>query len=307
MSLTYFPVRLNTLRADEKVTFDVYVLVAGKYIHYTHTSDELEAQRLKQLKSKGVRKLFIRDQDEPSYLLYLEAGLGKLNDKTLDINTRSAMAHDTMITAAENAERTLETEAGYNSQKAQFEKITEFISSDRNAIKGILSAAGISVDTNQHAATVSSLCMAVASKAGITDSKDVFELAIAALLHDIGKNRFKFDPMKPHSKMTSDEMRQFKNHPQDGADMLAGKPYISPRILGLVAAHEERGNGRGFPMKMDLSKQPISYQILSMVNQFDHFCSENSMSSIQAIDPFFEKLGRDYDDELFNILATVLT
>ncbi len=307
MSDSYFPIRLNTLRPDEVVTFDIYLRLGNRYIHYNREQDEMEGLRLKNLKSKGVRKLFILAQEEDKYLHYLEDGLNNLKDQSRDIESRGALAHDVMVAAVENAEKNLETEAGFQGQKKHFDKISEFITSDRNAIKSMLQSAGISVDNNHHSATVSSLCLAVASKAGMENKNDLFELGTAALLHDLGKSRLKFDPMKARDKMTSAELKQFKNHPQDGADMLAGKPYISPRILGLVAAHEEMGEGRGFPQKVNLFKQPLSYQILSMVNQFDHFATENNLPLAKAMDPFFEKFNRDYDDGLLTTLATVLT
>ncbi len=267
----------------------------------------MEDRRLKNLKSKGVRKLFIKPEDEQIYLKYLEKGLENLSDTTKDISQRGALAHDALVMVAENAERNLETQEGYDNQKRQFDKISNFIVSDRHAIKNILSAAGISVDNSHHAANVSSLALAVATKHGITDKTEIFELGTAALLHDIGKNRLKFDSMKPRDKFTPDELKKFKQHPQDGVDMLAGKPYISPRILGLILSHEEMGEGRGFPDKKNLFTLPISYQILSLVNQFDHFASENKIPLVNAVDPFFEKFGAHFDEQLITVMASVLT
>ncbi|WP_408095666.1 HD-GYP domain-containing protein [Peredibacter sp. HCB2-198] len=303
----FFPVRLNTIRPDETITFDLYLKLSTRYVHYIHCNEELEGERQKKLKSHGVRKVFIRTADEDAYLSYLENGLSTLKDQSLDISTKGSIAHDSLITAAENAERVLETESGFNKQKKQFEKVSEFLASEKGALKSVLQSAGISVDNNHHAATVSSLCLAVATKAGIEDKTEIFELGIAALLHDIGKNRLKFNYMKPWAQFTPDEQRQYKNHPQDGADMLAGKPYINPRILGLIAAHEEKGEGRGYPEKVNLFKKPLSYQILSMVNAFDHFCFEENILPNQAIDPFFEKHGQFFDESLISVLATVLT
>lgn len=300
------PIRLNTLRPDEEVSFNLYVKVGARFIHYIRSEDLLEGLRLKNLKSKGVRKLFIPMQEEDTYLSYLEKGLESLTDKSKDITQRGAMAHDAMVMAVENAERNLETQEGFDRQKSQINKISEFISSDRQAIKNMLAAAGISIDNNHHSATVSSLSIALAVKAGITDQTEIFELGTAALLHDLGKNRLKFDHTKPKDKMTPAEYKQYKNHPQDGVDMLSGKSYISPRILGLIGSHEELGEGKGFPEKKNLFKLPLTYQILSLVNRFEHFASTNKIELAKAIDPFTEKYGNDYDENLIGTLATIL-
>jgi HD-GYP domain-containing protein (c-di-GMP phosphodiesterase class II) len=307
MSKPFLPIRLNTLRADEVVSFDIYLKLGDRYVHYTHRQDELEGERLRKLKENGVKKFFINPSDEDAYLKYLEVGIDHLSDNSKDINARGALAHDSMMMAAANAEKTLETQEGFNAQKKQFEKISNFIISDRNAIKSMLAFAGISTDNDHHAANVSSLTLAVATKAGITDPVEIFELGTAALLHDIGKNRLSLDKNKSKEKMSPEELKIFKRHPQEAVDMLSGKPYISPRILGLILSHEEIGEGRGFPEKKNLFAQPPAYQILSMVNQFDHFSSENNLQPFLAVDPFFEKFGKDFDQELITIMASVLT
>jgi HD-GYP domain-containing protein (c-di-GMP phosphodiesterase class II) len=306
MNEAFYPIRLNTLRSDEKVLFDVYLKLGSKFLHYTHSQDEMEGLRLKNLKSKGVRKLFIRAEDETTYLLYLEKGLENLSDKSKDLNDRGAMAHDVMILSAENAQKIIETEEGYNNQKKQFDKISEFIISDKNALKSMLTSAGISVDNNHHAANVSSMSLGIAARMGMTDKIEIFELGTAALLHDIGKSRSKIDPMKSREQMTPEELKEFKNHPQDGADMLAGKPYISPRVLGLIQSHEEYGEGRGFPEKKNIFKLALSYQILNTANHFDHFASEHNLALADAIEPFTQKFGKDFDYKIINILTKVL-
>ncbi len=307
MKKDFYSIRINTLRGDDPVPFDTYVLVGERFIHYTRINDEMEGKRLKNLKKKGVKKLFINPSDEDLYLSYLELGLSSLSNNNVSVEDRASLAHDTMVTSVENAEKNLETESGYNSQKRQLEEVSKFIGSDRGPIKSMLTAAGISFDNNQHSATVASLCLALATKLGRLMSDEITELGFAALLHDIGKSRLKFDQSIPVAKMTAEQLKQYKNHPQDGVSMLSGKPFISPRILGLIASHEEYGIGRGFPDKKNLFKMDLSYQILSMVNKFDHFCMENSLLPQQAIDPFFEKYGDHFSEELVSTFATILT
>lgn len=303
----FFPVRLNTIRANDRVPFDIFVKLAHRFVHYSAGGDEVEGERLKNLKKHGVRKLFIRPEHETLYLQYLEDGLDNLSNENLNLSERSAFAHDSLLSSAENAERNLESEEKFNGQRRQFDKIAEFLSSERKALKEILGISGLSQDLNEHSAVVSSLAVAIATKSGMDNKKEIFELGMAGLLHDIGKTRLKFDHLKPESEMTQNELRQYRNHPQDGVDMLAGKAYVSPRILKLIVSHEERGRGRGYPNKIDLFKEELPFQILSMVNCFDHFSRQNRIPSVEAIDPFFEKYGQDYDEELITVLGTVLT
>jgi HD-GYP domain-containing protein (c-di-GMP phosphodiesterase class II) len=303
---TLFPIRLNTIRAEDNTPFDIFVQLPHRFVHYSALGDKMEGGRLRNLKEKGVKKLFIKPEHEDIYLAYLEEGLDELKSTTLSVNDKTAMAHDSLLSAAENAGRNLETEERFNGQKRQLEKISDFLSGQRSAVKSILEVAGVSVDPNEHAAAVSSLAVAVASKSGITDKKIIFELGMAGLLHDIGKARLKFDHNKPLSTMTSAELKEYKKHPQEGSDMLSGKPFVSPRILKLVLCHEERGQGKGYPGKLDLFNEEPSFQILSMVNCFERFSRDKNMPILKAIDSFSETYENDYSEDLISVLSTIL-
>ena len=304
--MEYLPIRTNTLRPDADVNFDIFIQVGERYVHYIKNSDPMEASRLSKLKEKKVRKLYILSECEKDYLHYLDQGLQSLTDQSKNIEERGALAHDSMVTAAENAERSLETEQGFKRSQDQFEKVIDFLMSDQGAMKQILNASGYALDNHHHAATVSTLSLSLAAAAELKDSKELFELGIAALVHDIGKNNLPFDAMKLRDEMTPEERKRYECHPADGANMLAGKPFISGRILGLISDHEEIGRGRGFPEKKDISKLKKPYQILNVCNDFDRFCFEKKMDPLKAIDPFYEARGENFSEELITLLATIL-
>lgn len=307
MSKDYYSIRINTIRGNETIPFDLFVPVGAKYIHYTRAMDEVEDNRLKTLKKHGLKKLFILPEHEQKYLNYLEEGITSLTNKAVHIDDRASRANDTLLVSFENAERNLETETGYNNQRKQLEQISRFVGEERQAIKSMLASAGLSLDNSQHSATVSGLCLAIANKVGGLEKDELTELAYAALLHDIGKQRLKFNHNMPFESMTPDQQKQYKNHPEDAVGMLSGKPFISPRILGLIAAHEEYGEGRGYPEKKNLFKMDLSYQILSLSNKFDRFCTDQNLQPFNAVDPFFELHANNYDENLIATLAAVLT
>ena len=205
--MKYLPIRVNTLRPGAPVHFDVFIKLGDRTVHYIRENDPIEGDRIEKLKEKKVRKLLIPEESEDKYLEYLDAGLKSLTEPKAPIENRGAVANDTLVTAAENAEHNLETEKGFKTTEDQMNKILQFIQSDRAAIKSILGSAGQSSDLHQHAATVSSLSISVASKLGIKNPREIAELGIAGLLHDIGKNQLSFDPLKKRAEMTPDESK----------------------------------------------------------------------------------------------------
>lgn len=303
--MEYLPVRINTLRPDSVLNFDIYIPVGQRYVHYMRKTDEVDGERLKNLKSKKIRKVYIEESAEDFYLDYLDQGLDDLVSSDAPIEEKANAVHDSLTTSAENAERSLETEEGYKRMENQFQKVTDFLMSDKGAIKRILESAGKSLDNFQHAATVASMSLGVATAIGL-DAHEILELGIAALLHDIGKTKLDFDPMLPMSKMTDQQKNRYKQHPADGAAILSGKPFVSPRILALVADHEEVGIKRGYPEKKDYFKLKQPFQILNLCNDFDRYCSEHGLEHRDGLDPFFEERGELFDPDLFTQLVTLL-
>lgn len=302
----YIPVRLKTIRPDSQIHFDLYIKIGSKFVHYVRNNDSIEKPRWDNLKSKKVRKLFIPYDQEDNYLTYLDSGLDQLSNANVSIEQKAELAHDTLVTAAENAEKTFETEKGFQQTQGRFEKITDFLMSDSGAIKKIMEAAGTSLDNHQHAATTSSLALGLATATGFLSANEMFELGIAALVHDIGKNDLPFDPMTPASELSGENLKLYRGHAQKGADMLAGKPFISPRILGMIADHEEIGNGLGFPNKKNLAKLKLPYQILNLCNSFDQYCFQNKLEHKAGLSAFKMERGEMFDEELYNLLSAML-
>ena len=305
--MDYLPIRINTLRPDAPVKFDVFIMVGSRFVHYIRETDPFDSDRLIRLKEKGVKKLFIPSQAEDQYLLYLDSGFATLNNENKTISEKAAVANDGLVTSAENIEKNLDSERASKQLENNLQKVSEFLMSDRSAIKGILSTAGCSTDYFQHAATVSTLSLSMASKCGLTDSRELMDLGIAALVHDIGKTKLTIPKDKRVDDLNPQERREYEKHVPEAISMLSGKKMITPRILGLVASHEEIGNGQGFPEKKNFQKLSITYQILNICNDFDRFSYESKLLHSKAIDPYYEARGKYFNDELLATLATILT
>lgn len=290
--MNFFPIRIGTLRPGAAVNFDVYILVAEKHIYYIKKTDPIEGTRLEKLKEKGVKKLFIKSEEEQLYLDYLEGGLNHLKDTKVSVQDRSTVAHDSLVTEAENVEKNLETEQGYKRTEVRVGKVVDFLTSDKGAIRGILGAAGCSIDNFQHSASVSSLSLALGMRVGVTDPQELLDIALAGLLHDIGKTKLGIGPGTPREEFTLEQLKDYHRHPEAAVEMLAGKKFISPRVLRLISDHEEIGKGDGFPEKKLLSKLPLNSQILNLCNEFDRLSATLKISHLTLYPKFqAEKIG----------------
>ncbi|MEK6579019.1 MAG: HD domain-containing phosphohydrolase, partial [Bdellovibrionota bacterium] len=180
----------------------------------------------------------------------------------------------------------------YQRTEVRVGKIVEFLTSEKGAIRGILGATGCSIDNFQHSASVSSLTLALAMKVGIQDPQELLDLALAGLLHDIGKTKLGIGPATPREALTREQLKEYHRHPVAAVEMLAGKKFVNARVLRLISDHEEIGNGNGFPEKKMLSKLPLNSQILNLCNEFDRLSATLKISHLTLYPKFqAEKIG----------------
>ena len=123
-------------------------------------------------------------------------------------------------------------------------------------------------ETLNHAICVSNLAYAVAKEIGLSE-EDSHNLAIAGILHDIGKiklNTYVYN--KSNAKtFVIDEMRYMRMHPALGYAILKERGYEED-ILEAVLYHHENYDGSGYPKNLRGDEIPIGAKILRVCDAF---------------------------------------
>jgi HD-GYP domain-containing protein (c-di-GMP phosphodiesterase class II) len=304
--MSYVPIRLKTLRPDVPVLFDVFVLVANKYIHYINKVELFEGRRLDKLQEKGVKKVFVKAEDETLYLAYLDQGLNTLKNKNISTQAKAGMAHDTLVTDISNAERSFQTQDGYSAVRGRVGLIIDFLGSEVGALKSILDAAGVAVDNDEHGANVASLATGLALRVGGVQAKDIGDLALAAMVHDIGKAKLGFASPIDFNTLSADQQKEYRKHPDRAFELLSSKKYVTPAILRLVMEHEEYGEARGYPEKKFFTHLSPSSQMLSLCNHFDTYASLKKLRPLEAMSVFRQERGQHFDLNLIQAMADLI-
>ncbi len=127
--------------------------------------------------------------------------------------------------------------------------------------------------TFKHSVDVATMAMIIARKSGMQE-KDVYQIGVAGLLHDVGKSQIPNEILNKAGKLTEDEFAVMKKHSLFGYNILKEKPGISTEIVAGVLQHHEKVNGRGYPLK--LSGQQISpyARVLSVADIYDALVTE---------------------------------
>ena len=119
------------------------------------------------------------------------------------------------------------------------------------------------------------------------DAKDLRQLGLGCLLHDIGKMRIPTEILNKPGKLTPEEMAVIKLHPEYGFEMLGGQaPQAAAQV---VLNHHQRYDGKGYPVRVDRStgealpalagrQIPIFCRIATIADIFDAATSKRCYS-----------------------------
>jgi putative nucleotidyltransferase with HDIG domain len=99
------------------------------------------------------------------------------------------------------------------------------------------------------------------------------DLALAALVHDLGKTWMQNTLLHKVSALSSDERAEMQRHPEIAANLL--RAYGAPEeLVQIVLHHHEAYAGHGYPDHLCGQAIPVGSRLLSVADVFDALTSE---------------------------------
>jgi putative nucleotidyltransferase with HDIG domain len=152
-------------------------------------------------------------------------------------------------------------------------------------------------ETDGHSLRVSLLTCLLAEELGL-NGQQLKALERGALLHDIGKIGISDTILHKPGKLTDDEWKTMRIHPDIGARIVEGVPFLQ-ESLPVIRYHHERWDGSGYPVGLKKEDIPIQARIFSIADVFDALTSKRSYrkksSAEEAIQYIKEQSGILFD------------
>jgi len=119
------------------------------------------------------------------------------------------------------------------------------------------------------------------------------DIAIGALLHDIGKTKIKTDKKVLEEKKTKEELNKYIEdmHSKVGFDFLGEQNICNAFSKVIVLMHHERIDGTGFPLKLKGNEISEYARLVSVCNTFDNLISGKSQDCSMPVYEALECLG----------------
>ncbi len=249
----------------------------------------LNKKSIKKIYDQGIRYVYIYDENDISSSLEenkLEIKYEILADKLDNVFTDIKIGKKIILTEINNEVDSL---------------IDEIIGND-NILARIRELEEKDDYTFNHSLNVSMLATML-GKWMRYSQKQIKQLAIAGLFHDIGKLKINDNIINKPGKLTDEEFKKIKEHSIYGYNILKETVGISKNISLAVLQHHEREDGSGYPLGLKGNQIHEYAKIIAICDTYDAMTSNRVYKSKKS--PFFA--AEILRDEGFNILDPKMT
>lgn len=141
-------------------------------------------------------------------------------------------------------------------------------------------------------------------------TKEVNDIFLAGLLHDIGKIGFSDELLnKAPVKMTPEERKIFCEHPTKGEELLMPLEDMKGAAV-IIRSHHEHFDGKGYPEKLAGNQIPLGARILAVANEHDGliegYLTGKKQSGPEVRDYIHNNSGKRYDPQVVAVYEKLL-
>ncbi len=161
-----------------------------------------------------------------------------------------------------------------------------------------------------HSRRVADLARRIATRMEL-DSREIQEIFIASLLHNIGKIGFPDELLTlPVSLMNGEHLSVYRKYPVHGEQLLMPLEDLQAAAR-LVRSHQERFDGEGFPDHLSGFNIAVGARILALASDYDNLqigtFSQRRLRPDEAATLIIQGRGKRYDPSVVQAFEEVIS
>jgi HD-GYP domain-containing protein (c-di-GMP phosphodiesterase class II) len=138
---------------------------------------------------------------------------------------------------------------------------------------------------------------------------EVEQIVKSGLMHDIGKIGIRYDMLNKPGKLSPDEVKAFREHPEKGKRILEPIPCMRHLVSGCWC-HHEYWDGGGYPRGLRGQDIPLVGRVVAIADAYDAMTSDRAYRKALrhevAVHEIERCAGSQFDPELAELfLATI--
>lgn len=306
-STDYSPVATATLCASAVLDCDLYTRRGnGRFFElYRGGGYPFQQSDLDRLHAEGIDRLYIQVSDRQTYEGYLRR-------EVLDCGKRPAAVR---LKALRELMRVTFDQALQSSDTDEIvTAATDFgcelcqLASERSIVfHQLYGTLEHDYYTFTHVCNVGVYSVLIASRLGYSQAH-LEEIAVGALLHDIGKRHVPPTILNKPGKLTDAEWHVVREHPLSGFRELITRPGMSWPQLMMVYQHHERLDGTGYPVGIEGDEMHPWAKLCAVADVFDaltcHRPYRNALPVSEACAHLEQHAGTWFDKDIVQCCLT---
>jgi HD-GYP domain-containing protein (c-di-GMP phosphodiesterase class II) len=163
-------------------------------------------------------------------------------------------------------------------------------------------------ETESHVERLKELCRLIGIGMGLSDT-NLAELDLLSVLHDLGKIAIKNSILNKPVRLTTDEWREMRRHPEIGYRIAQSSPELF-HIAEYILSHHERWDSRGYPRGLKGEDIPLLSRIFAVADAYDSMTNERPyrkpLTNQEAVDVILKNSGTQFDPGIVRVFVTEL-
>ena len=193
---------------------------------------------------------------------------------------------------------------GLENAKKIIDNILYDILDTKDAIINMIDIKAFDEYTFYHSVNVAILAMVVGAELKLTE-KELFNLGLAAILHDIGKVYISKDILLKNDRLLPEEFAEIKTHSEKGYKHLKSTYEIPTSAYIGVLQHHERYDGRGYPLSKSRDGISLFGRIICVADVYDAITSNrpyrSAMLPSEAMEYIMANSGSMFDGKIVQV------
>jgi putative nucleotidyltransferase with HDIG domain len=159
--------------------------------------------------------------------------------------------------------------------------------------------------TGGHTQRVMRYSVSIGELMGLS-GKELEDLKLAAILHDIGKIGVRDDVLLKQARLDDDEFRKMNQHTEYGAEILRHVSQLKDIVPG-VRGHHEKYDGSGYPDKLKGDDIPLIARIIAVADTFDAMTTDRpyrkGLRPETAISELHKQVWKQFDGKAVELFV----
>jgi HD-GYP domain-containing protein (c-di-GMP phosphodiesterase class II) len=287
----------------------------GTYVLYAGQDEPFTLEQRQNLFDNNIKEVFIPLEHKANFYSYVDSALGELlEDDGLTIEARSELFTSSSQRVVESCYSKLLppifSRQHFDQMKEMVAQGVLLLTSNEASFKKIAGFFSQADGLYEHAIHCFVYTVVLLQSFGVK-GKDLINLGLGAMLHDVGKMALPKDLVgKPKRLITASDQRELEKHPVVGVSICANLP-LDQGTINLILFHHEKLDGTGYPSNLIGEYLPLPVKCLATANTYDNLLKQDISGSrlkpYEALSIIRDHRKNEVDPDIYKRFVKILS